>query len=236
MYAIGIDDVDFWSEASSAQAKIGRQVPLTTGASSSERDGVGHATIRQSIQWLAPGDVPLAIETREIIAHLNAVPDVSLLTWSFALKPAEGKPTATLWGRHYFGLGVRFVTSMDKGGRFMTCGNRPGELVRGSERLTRANWCAFTAQADGHPVTVAMFDAPTNPRHPATWFSMTTPFAYLSATLNLKEEPWIITPDKPLVARYGVAAWDGTVDAAEIDKVYGKWLSLESARRHAGSH
>ena len=36
--------------------------------------------------------------------------------------------------------------------------------------------------------TVAVFDHPTNPRHPATMFTMPN-FAYISATLNLMKEP-----------------------------------------------
>ena len=37
-------------------------------------------------------------------------------------------------------------------------------------------------------MTVAMFDHPTNVRHPANWFTMTEPFAYLCATLGLQHE------------------------------------------------
>ncbi len=92
-------------------------------------------------------------------------------------------------GHHYYGLGMRFLTSMDSGGRFFNSSKQPGEVVRGSERLVAAKWCAYTAKADGKPVTVAIFDHPSNPRHPNKMFTMTPPFAYLSATLNLWKEP-----------------------------------------------
>jgi serine protease Do len=68
-----------------------------------------------------------------------------------------------------------------------------------------------------------MFDHPQNPRHPATFFTMTKPFAYLSATLNLHKEPLKVVSDKPLVLRYAVAVWDGKVETEQIDKCYRQW-------------
>ncbi len=94
-----------------------------------------------------------------------------------------------LSGSHYHGLGLRFVRSMDATGEFRNPDNDPGVIFRGEERLTRSRWCAYTAQADGKTVTAAMFDHPDNPRYPATWFTMAKPFAYMSATLRLHEEP-----------------------------------------------
>ena len=55
--------------------------------------------------------------------------------------------------------------------------DKPGEIVRGDERLTAAKWCAYTAKADGKPVTAAIFDHPGNVRHPAKMFTMSKPFA-----------------------------------------------------------
>jgi hypothetical protein len=124
----------------------------------------------------------------------------------------------TLTGSTYFGLGMRFVVSMDKGGQFVNADGKTG--VSGTNNA-RSAWCAYSASADGKPVTVAMFDSPGNPRHPATWFTMDQGFAYLSATLDLSRQPLTIEPGKPLKLRYHVAVWDGKVDAAKIAAVYG---------------
>ena len=72
-------------------------------------------------------------------------------------------------------------------------------------------------------VTVAMFDHPKNARHPATWFTMHKPFAYLSATLGLHEKPLEIDK-KGLNVCYGVALWDGKVSKERIEKLYKKWI------------
>ncbi|GAH89700.1 unnamed protein product, partial [marine sediment metagenome] len=62
-------------------------------------------------------------------------------------------------------------------------------------------------------------------RHPTQWFTMTKPFAYLSATLNLHKEPLKVTSDKPLILRYAVAVWDGRVKTEQIPRLYQQWVT-----------
>ena len=143
------------------------------------------------------------------------------------LSPAEGLDAVKLGGHHYYGLGMRFLKSMDGGGRFFNASKQPGNVVNGSERLVAARWCAYTARADGKPVTVAIFDHPSNPRHPNKMFTMTPPFAYLSATLNLWKEPLLLKAGAKLKLSYAVAAWDGETSAAEIESLYEKWSNAK---------
>ena len=152
----------------------------------------------------------------------------TLVEWRCRLQPPPGKDSIVLTGHHYHGLGMRFLPSMDTGGRFFNADDKIGEIVRGDERLTPAKWCAFTAKADGKPVTVAIFDHPQNPRYPARMFTMSKPFAYLSATRNEWKEPLVVKADKPLELRYAVALWDGEVDKATVEKLYQRWLQFSS--------
>jgi hypothetical protein len=152
----------------------------------------------------------------------------TVVSWQSSLAAAPGKESVTLNGAHYYGLGMRFLESMDKGGEFLNGGTDAVEVVRGDERNFRSTWCAYTANADGKPVTVAMFDRPDNPRHPATWFIMTTPFAYLSATLNVRKQPLEVTEDNPLVVRYGIALWDGRVEVTQIERACRWWVNWSS--------
>ena len=219
MLALAIDGVDFWSE----NANCGRQ--LHRGLKEVKSSAAG-AQFTETLDWMAPGaDRPLATERRSIRLNMSAGVPASLLTWESRLAPASGRESITLGGSHYFGLGMRFVASMDKAGHFFNPDGKAGEAVRGRERLTPAGWMAYTASVEGKPVTVAMLDAPTNPRHPARFFTMPAPFAYLSATLNLWKEPLEVPATRPLVLRYGVALCDGLVPAAELEKLYRRWAA-----------
>ncbi len=220
MFAVSVDGVDFWSENAACGLQLDRGVE-------NRADGAGFT---QTIDWVRPDQQPLAQEERELDVHDAGDLGATLITWQTQLRPAAGKDSITLGGSHYFGLGMRFVESMDKDGRLITPGGGQGEAVRGTEQLLPAAWCAYTASADGKPVTVALFDDPKNVRHPARMFTMTGPFAYLSATLNLSKEPLEVKAAEPLTLRYGVAAWDGAVEPARIEAAYKRWVELGSGK------
>jgi hypothetical protein len=125
---------------------------------------------------------------------------------------------------------MRFVTSMDAEGDFLNSEKSEGENIRGSERLTPAKWCAYRSKADGKPVTVAIFDSPANPRHPNKFFTM-RPFAYLAATLNVWKEPIALKSGEKLELTFGIAVWDGTIDAPEIQKTSEQWVKLQEVKK-----
>ena len=218
MYAVSVDGLNFWEE----YKKPGRQkhksfVDVPVGAKS--------GGFCEKLDWVNPGtDELLLRETRTIQVCRLDDSEATLLSWRSKFAVPEGKDSATLSGSHYFGLGMRFVTSMDAGGKFRNSSGKAGEVVRGDERLTRAKWCAITAEADGKLVTVAMFCHPDNLRHPTHWFTMAKPFAYLSATMNLHREPLKIASAEPLELHYAVALWDGQVEDSQIDRLYRRWV------------
>jgi hypothetical protein len=223
MYAIGIDGVDFWAEFPDQKPAKQDSDNFSSGGSSNS-SGVRVASIRQAINWKSSDQKVLAVEDRCITYHFDPGKDVAQLTWEFTLQPPQGKESVELWGRPYFGLGMRFVESMDKGGRFFSPSNEAATELRGTEQLVRAPWCAFTAKVDDKQVTIAMFADPKNPRHPATWFTMNAPFAYLAATLDLEREKLTISQENPLKASYGVAVWDGEIPHDQVESAYQQWL------------
>ena len=228
MFACAVDGVDFWADdvLHSTGNKPGRQKHRrfpSIGADSSGR----WLGLEEDLTWVSPADeTPMLQEQRIIRLRRSTEPAATLLTWRCRLAVPEGKKSAVLTGSHYHGLGLRFIRSMDAAGEFRNPDNNPGTIFRGEERLRRSRWCAYTARANGKVVTVAMFDDPDNPRHPATWFTMAKPFAYMSATLKLHEEPLNVLKGKPLALRYGVALWDGRAEMAQIDALYKQWIAM----------
>ena len=229
MFAVAVDGVDYWAEG----PKFGSQKPKRRAApgTADERPiyvspsvDLASLVLQQDLLWEDASAARQADEERSISVRQKDE-GATLVTWHTRLSPAEGKPSIKLTGSHYFGLGVRFIESMDKDGAFVNAANDAGENVRGKEFLVKAKWAAYTAQADGKPVTVAVFDHPKNPRHPARIFTMAGPFAYLGPTLNLWKEPLELKAGETLDLRYGLAAWDGKVDAKQIEELYEKWAT-----------
>jgi hypothetical protein len=60
---------------------------------------------------------------------------------------------------------------------------------------------------------------------------MNSPFAYLSATANLWKEPMILQKGQTLNFCYGVALWDGAIEARQIQALYQHWLGLAKDSR-----
>ena len=214
MFAIAADGVNFWEET----AGCGRQ---------RETDfSIGQDRLRQHLDWIDRDGVVRLRETRTV--RLEAVDGVTLATWTSALSAPAKTPRTVLSASHYQGLGARFVTTMDSGAEFMFPAGAEGSSVRGTERLTPAPWAAVTGDAADKPVTIAIFNAPANRLPAPPMFTMTAPFAYLSATLNLWKEPLALVPGETLTLTYGVAVWDGRRDAVEIEKAFQGWSARAS--------
>jgi hypothetical protein len=226
MFAVRVDGVNFWEES---KPEFGVQKHRSIGTHEGiEVNGFERQQFVDSLDWMRPAsEDPLLLERREI-AVLKA-PDfgATLIEWRSRLELPPGKESAVISGAHYNGLGMRFLTSMDKGGRFFFADGSAGADGPDKSRLTRARWCAYTAKADGKPVTVAMFDHPGNFR-PATMFTLTRGFAYLSATLNEWKEPITLKARQPLNLCYGIALWDGEVEKAAVEKLYQRWVKLSA--------
>jgi sugar phosphate isomerase/epimerase len=223
MYAVGVDELNFWEEA--PPDKVGREVHRSL-----EGQGIGGARFSERLDWLGPDDKLLLGERRTIDVRAGKDFGATLVTWRARLETPPEKASLKLTGRHYFGLGMRFVESMDRVGKFIQADASREEVIRGTEQVVATKWIAYTAPVDGKPVTVALFDHPGNARHPAAMFRMLDPFAYMSATLNLYREPLEIVAGKPLELAYGVSLWDGEVSAEQVEAMYRRWVEAVSGK------
>lgn len=222
MFAVALNGVNFWEE----QNEPGRQAHIRFSQLAEVGKGIdARAAIGSRVEWRDPRAEDLvAIEDRTI--EVGRGDGATQVTWHAQFSVPSGKEKAAFTGSRYYGLGMRFVESMDKGGRFFDADGR--EAVAGTNDH-RSRWCAYTANADGKQVTIAAFDSPGNLRHPAMWYTMDDPFAYLSATLNLDEEPYDLPAGEELDLVYGVYLWDGTPAPETIEAAYQKWTKKVQA-------
>jgi hypothetical protein len=226
MFAVAIDGVDFWSETKTCGRQVQRDISKGGTCNVSLADGaVFLPGIEVRIDWTRPdGNTVVATEKRTI--QLRGGTNPMVVSWRTQLAPPAGTKSIRLTGSHYFGLGMRFVKSMDNASTFIFADPAAkGLKVRSDEKLTPSAWAACTGKVDGKTVTVAMFDHPDNTR-PALWFTMGKPFSYLSATINLWKEPMVIKAGEELDVCYGIAVWDGKATREQIDAAWGRWKKL----------
>jgi len=216
MFALGVDDTDFWAEKDIANA--GRQEVLEAVATPAG-DG-----FTQNLRWLATDGTKLLDESRWVRVRATGkdAEVVHWLDWESTLTPAAGRDGVRLWGHHYFGLGLRLLPAWTRKGEFIWQDTTGQAVVRGDEKLTPGGWCAVRCTLDGRPVTVLMIDHPTNPR-PAKWFTMSDPFCYLAAALNLEKEPARLKAGEKWTLRYGFAVISTPADQARLAKLAEVW-------------
>jgi hypothetical protein len=225
MFAVAVDGVNYWEETPAAGRQVHARFRAVNVQAAGQLPGTGFAEV---LHWTKPSGEKTLLEQRTIHVHQTAEPKATMLQWDCRLSKSFARSRGVLSGSHYFGLGMRFIRSMDAAGPFRNADGKPGTIFRGQERLVRSNWCAYSARADGKDVTIAMFGHPDNPRVATTWFTMAEPFAYLAATLGLHEEPLRITGVGGLHLRYAVALFDGQVESEDIGRLYEQWLQALS--------
>lgn len=110
-----------------------------------------------------------------------------------------------------------------------------GARLRNSEGLTGTNaiwgkparWTDYSAVMDGVSIGVAMFDHPSNLRHPTRWhargygLNAANPFALKSFTKDAKADgSYKLPAGQKLVLRYRAVIYEGSQD---IDRLYSTW-------------
>ena len=215
MFAIKVDGVIFWEEFNPRD--YGRQETVSLTQVAAGTDGRNEQRVESTLAWSNGVGQVLVLEQRTITA--TVIGGATVLDWTSTFTLPPGKEQAELGGNEYHGLGMRFVESMDNGRYFAAATSEQEAGVYG--RLTPCRWMAYTAKADGKPVTVAIFDTKDNPR-PMLAFAMggegSEEFAYLSATANLQREPITLTTEKPVTFRYRLALWDGEKTPEDVEK------------------
>ena len=232
MYAIRVNDCNFWEESNEKDfgKQITTQIQRIVAPQQMRRTPriqrfqrgtsalLGDA-VTSNIDWNTPQGQTLLKEQRTIRVRRGT--DVTLLDWQGTFKSVGD--TVLGGPGHYYGLGMRFLEEMDKGGRFFdNTGKQEGEVTGGGERLTLCKWMAYTAKLDGEPVTVAVFDHPSNPE-PMTAFTMGDTgqqFAYLSATMNMHRKQIHLRDGEVFAVKYRVVVWDGEVSPETVEEQY----------------
>ena len=197
MYSMGINDYEFWGEYSD---KCAYQV--LTKVDSDE------SSVKAELNWVTPNGELLAKETREIAAASEN--GANVLNWKSVLTPA-GDKAVKIWGRHYFGLGMRFAEEMNTNVKFTnSTGAHDGAIVRGDERLKDCQWINAVGTVGGKGVSVTIEEKDGNTR-PMTGYSMGEgwkAFAYMGATMRVHENPIMLEPGQSITAAYKVIVKD----------------------------
>lgn len=216
MFAIAVNDTNYWEEVE----KSGHQIhQLFSDISISKDVPFPMGSFSEKLLWKSPAeDKPQLIETRKISCGYWEQKNANVILWETQLENPSDTNPAQLTGHHYFGLGIRLITTPLDHVQIFTPVEENVENVRGDEYLRNSPWCGTIVKNDMGTFTILLIDFPESVRFPARWFSMRTPFVYLSATRNLWKEPLEIPPQNKAVFKHVLILWDGEKTKEELGK------------------
>jgi hypothetical protein len=134
------------------------------------------------------------------------------------------------WGG-YGGFYVRFARATQP--RLLTA---DGLRDFPEETRTSSRWCALSMSQDGlpsrgsheHHFGLAVFDHPSNPRHPTPWLTYDRMNMQKIMPAFLRDEPFHFAPGQELDLRYRVVAFAGQPDQSALDSQWQQWAAAAS--------
>lgn len=185
----------------------------------------GRITLDSSLDWVRPDGETVVIREQRHVAYQPFGADAYALDLSFTLAmqcdALLDRTVYTTWGG-YGGLVFRFTRNCLE-----------PRILLGSEPLAegptgqRAPWCDLSALLDGglrQSGGIALFDHPSNPRHPTPWYGNAGngAYNYINAAF-LFHDPLRVQAGQALHLRYRALVHDGLWDAEALRAAYDEY-------------
>jgi hypothetical protein len=138
--------------------------------------------------------------------------------------PIPGQKDGVAWGG-YGGLSVRIAKGLLN---WQVINSEQQKDLEGHGKTAR--WMDFSGETtDGKAAGMAIFDHPSNPRHPTPWFvsiDKKVPFGYFNPALLFKE-PLALRAGQKLELRYRLLVHPGRPDAGQMEE---KWKQYSNSQ------
>ena len=219
-----VNGVDFWSESDKAGTVV------TTAVPRAEVGADGRALIELRNEWRAPDGRVVCTDTTVI--RCGAAGKARLVDYAITVAATQGKVTFGDTKEGTMAVRTRPELNVDRKNPLAAGSARNREGLTGKAIWgAKSAWVDYQAPVAGTVVGLAMFDHPSNLRHPTTWHARdyglvaANPFGLHDFS---KDQPkgagdFIISAGGTQTWRYGVYLYEGALDAKDIDAAWKAW-------------
>lgn len=172
------------------------------------------------MEWRDPAGQVLLVEERKMTFPSD--PKLRTIDFTIALTAAQDVTFGdTKEGAFAIRLAEPFTER--KGGKMVDADGRVGMAKVWGKR---SNWVDYTAEVEGERLGVAMFDHPSNPRHPTYWHARDyglfalNPFGQNAFDPDKEESHWKLPKGEALTFRWRVVIHPGDAEGAHIAELY----------------
>ena len=215
-----VNGVKFWeNHPSYTKPNMGRIVVR----SSEFQDGGGTGTLTATNEWRGPDGKVLLVETRRMV--FSSDPKLRTIDFEITLTAAQDLTFGdTKEGAFAIRLAEPFTER--KGGRMV---DADGRATMAQVWGKRSNWVDYTAEVEGERLGVAMFDHPSNPRHPTYWHARDyglfglDPFGRNAFDPDQPESQWKLPAGQKLRFEWRVVIHPGDAEGGHVAEMYKKY-------------
>jgi hypothetical protein len=227
-----VNGIDFWANEADSRGPMKKgKVVLRHIDSVDDASG----TIRAVFEWQGPDGKILLTEDRTMVFGGDAERRTIDFDVSFGAGVQEVKFGDTKEGT----FAIRLAAPLEEPHR--RAEGRTGTIVNAEGKTGEANtwgkpspWVDYSGKLDGKPVGVAIFDHPSNPKHPAFWHVRS--YGLFAANIfgehdffndKARDGSVSLKPGESIRFRYRVLVHPGDTQAAGIADLYKKYAGAE---------
>jgi hypothetical protein len=221
---IDVNGQDFWDE----QSKHGT---IVQDGACQIKSGKKFGVINSRNKWVGADGVLVCTDERTFKLYAPAHPNERIFDFEITIHASKGDVT---FGDNKDGtMAIRLAETMRLKGKV-----GKGHIVNSNGARDddtwgkRADWCDYFGPADGKIVGVAIFDHPTNPRHPTWWhvrdygLFAANPFGQhdFEKLTNKSAGNFLIPAGKSVTFRYRFYLHEGDDQQAKIADKYQEYI------------
>ncbi|MFN3486866.1 MAG: DUF6807 family protein, partial [Planctomycetota bacterium] len=191
-----------------------------------ESSGVARVTLE--LEYRPPGAPPALRERREMRIHPPDSEGAYRMDWHLTFTAPEAQAVLSAPGG-YAGLSYRAASGLVEE-RFLNSEGRRDLEGHGA----RARWMSLRGIFDrtrGRAAGVAIFDHPTNPRHPTPWFVVKRPSFVYFGPAPLFNEPIRLQANETLRLSYRVLVHPGWEDPRKLESEYDAFSRVQPVKK-----
>lgn len=228
MYAIRVNDVNFWEERDRPGHQ--RHIKLLAHGTSRSGSGLPQASFTELIHWVPDGEhtradtTPAAflVERRTLTLIVDEAKEEVAVAWHAEFEVGARTNAVKLHGSDYNGLGLRLPAAWDHVAHHENSEHAPYP-DGGKPGAVPARWGAVSHTVDGRTTQVALFARPRGHAGTNSFFAMTEPFTYFAATQGLDKRPLDYRTGDHFAIDYLVLVSPVARTATQLETRYQAW-------------
>jgi hypothetical protein len=178
------------------------------------------------MEWRDPGGKVLLVENRRMTFPSD--PKLRTIDFDIGLTAANDDVTFGDTKEGAFAIRLAEAFTERKGAKIVDADGRVGMAKVWGKR---SNWVDYTAELDNERLGVAIFDHPSNPRHPTYWHARDyglfalNPFGRSAFDPNQEESKWKLPKGQTLSFRWRVVIHPGDAESGHVADLYREYAA-----------